>query len=74
MKSNGFWIKRWLTVFGGVTLLLIGVGLLKDRSFEQVLPDAMFWSLLASTLFIGVRYSRARRGVPCALCRDTIEE
>jgi uncharacterized membrane protein len=74
MKSNGFWVKRWLTVFGGVSLLLIAAGLLKDRSIEHVVPDAMFWSLFASTLFIGVRYSRARRGVPCALCRDTVEE
>ncbi len=74
MKSNAFWIKRWLTVFGGVTLLLIVAGLIKDRPLEQVAPDAIFWSLLASTLFIGVRYSKARRGIACALCRDTVEE
>jgi uncharacterized membrane protein len=74
MKSNGFWVKRWLKVFGGMVLLLIAVGLLKDRSFDAVLPEALFWSLFASTLLIGTRYSRARRGIACAMCRDTVEE
>lgn len=74
MKSNAFWIKRWLTVFAGVTVLLIAAGLLKERSWDAVWPEATFWALVASTLLIGTRYSRARRGIACAICRDTVEQ
>ena len=74
MKSNAFWIKRYLTVFGGIVLLLLVAGLLKGKAFADVVPEAMFWSLLASTLFIGSRYSKAKRGIACAMCRDTVED
>jgi hypothetical protein len=74
MKSTGFWVKRYLMVFGGVTILLVAAGLLKGRVFEDVVAEAMFWSLLASTIFIASRYAKARRGVPCAICKDTVEE
>ena len=74
MKSNRFWVIRWLTVFTGMMLLLVGVGLAKGQAPGSVCADAAFWALLSSTLLIGTRYARARRGIACALCRDTVEK
>ena len=74
MKSTGFWVKRFLWMTGMSTMLLLGVELLKGHALEDSLSFAFLWGLIASTLFTGSRYYNARKGVACALCKDTVED
>lgn len=74
MKSTRFWIIRYLSVIVGLFALLAGLYLLRGMEAADAAREAIVWSLLAGTLFVGSRYYRARRGIACALCRDTVEE
>ena len=74
MKSTEFWVKRFLWVTGIVFMIWMGVELLKGGSLEDGLASAFGWALLSSAIFTGSRYYNARRGIACALCRDTVED
>ena len=74
MKSKAFWIKRGLKVFGAVWIVLIASGMFKGGEFEAVVPEAAFWSLAATAVFVATRYYYASRGVPCAMCKDTVAD
>lgn len=74
MKSKQFWVKRYLWVTGIVFMLLMAVALLRGRTVELALTESFIWALVSAALFTGVRYYKASKGSPCALCRDTVED
>lgn len=74
MKSKQFWVKRYLWVTGIVFMILMAAALLRGRDIDTALSESFIWALIASTIFTGSRYYRARKGIPCALCKDTVEE
>ena len=74
MKSNAFWIGRFCTMVAIVFAILLVAGLLRGRAAATVLADALLWSLVSASIFTGFRYYQARKGVACALCRDTVED
>ncbi len=74
MKSKAFWVKRALMVFGAVWIVLIGNGMFKGGAFEEAVPEAAFWALVSTAVFIGTRYYYASKGVPCAVCKNTVED
>ena len=71
MKTKQFWVRRFLWVTGIVFMLLMAASLLRGREVERALTESFTWALVASAVFTGRRYHLARKGVACALCRDT---
>ena len=74
MKSTEFWVKRYLWVTGMVFMVLMTVDLLKGGTLEEGLSSAFGWALVTAAVFTGTRYHHARKGIACAMCRDTVEE
>ncbi len=68
-----FWIKRFVTVFLGAFVILLAIGLLKDRALSIAVRESALWAGIAATIFIVTRIYRSRRGEHCELCRDTPE-
>jgi len=66
-----FWIKRFATVFLGAFIVLLVVGLLKERALPIAAKESALWAGIAATIFIVTRIYRSRRGQHCELCRDT---
>jgi uncharacterized membrane protein len=73
MKSTAFWIGRFCWMVGIVFTILLIVSLLRGRAAPTALAESLLWALISSAVFTGSRYYQARKGVACALCRDTIE-
>jgi hypothetical protein len=74
MKSKQFWIKRYLSVSGIAFIMLMAAALLRGRAVEEALSASFVWALLSSAIHTGWRYYQARKGVACALCKDTVED
>jgi hypothetical protein len=74
MKSTGFWIGRFCLAAGIAFLILVVASLLRGRALETALTDSAVWALVSSAVFTGSRYYQARKGVACALCKDTVED
>ncbi|MDL2354735.1 MAG: hypothetical protein QFF03_05725 [Pseudomonadota bacterium] len=74
MKSNEFWVKRYLWVCGMVFMILMAAALLRGRTLDAALTDSFIWALISASVFTGYRYYQARKGVACALCKDTVED
>lgn len=74
MKSKQFWVKRFLWMTGMVFMILMAAGLLRGRAMETALSESFIWALISSAIFTGWRYNQARKGVACAMCRDTPED
>lgn len=74
MKSTAFWIGRFCTVVAIVFAILLVAGLLRGRPVATVLADSLLWALVSATIFTVSRYYQARKGIACALCRDTVED
>lgn len=74
MKSKEFWVKRFLWMTGIVFMILIAASLLRGHAMESALSESFMWGLISSAIFTGWRYKQARKGVVCAVCRDTPEE
>ncbi|MDB5919367.1 MAG: hypothetical protein JWR40_3601 [Massilia sp.] len=73
MKSTQFWVRRFLWVTGIVTMILIAAALLRGRSLDTALSESFTWALVAAAIFTGSRYYQARKGIACALCKDTVD-
>lgn len=71
MKSKQFWVKRFLWMTGIVLMILMAAGLLRGRAMETVLSESFVWALISAAVFTTWRYRQARKGVACAMCRDT---
>jgi hypothetical protein len=74
MKSKEFWVKRYLWAAGIVFMILMAAALLRGRTIEEALTASFVWALVSSAVFTGWRYYQARKGVACALCKDTVED
>jgi hypothetical protein len=74
MKSKQFWVRRFLWIAGIAFMILMTAALLRGRSAETALTESFVWALVSSAVFTGWRYYQAREGVPCALCKDTVED
>jgi hypothetical protein len=68
-----FWIKRFLTVYAGIFVVLLAVYILRGRPSRQAVLESALWSLIASGIFIVNRLIRSHKGQACELCRDTPE-
>ena len=73
MKPLSFWIRRYIWMVGIVTMLVFGSKLLRRFAPDQVITESFLWGLVSAAIFTGTRYYNARRGVACAMCRDTPE-
>ena len=73
MKPLAFWVRRFLMVAGFATLLILGSKLMRGFALDDVLTESFLWGLAAAAIFTGTRYYNAKRGVACAMCRDTPE-
>lgn len=70
---TSFWIKRFLKVFLLAFAIIGAVQLLKGNSLEYAVTEAAIWAGIAASIFIVTRYLKARKNIPCALCKDTPE-
>lgn len=68
-----FWVKRFLTVFGGSFAILLTVGLFKGRPVATAASESGLWAAISTTIFVATRSYHSRKGRACALCRDTPE-
>lgn len=68
-----FWIKRFFVFFTGAFLVLLIVGLLKERPLERAAAESAVWAGITAVVFVAARFYQARKGQHCALCRDTPE-
>jgi hypothetical protein len=74
MESKEFWVKRFLWMTGIVFMILMAASLFRGREMETALSESFMWGLISSAIFTGWRYRQARKGVACAMCRDTPED
>jgi len=71
--STAFWIKRFFTVLA-IAFAIIAIGqLLKGRDAGVATLQAAIWASISATIFTVARFFQARRGVHCAICKDTPE-
>jgi NhaP-type Na+/H+ and K+/H+ antiporter len=73
MKSNRFWIRRYLLVSGIAFILLLAAALLRGRSIDTALAESFLWALVSAGILTGWRYYQARKGIACAICKDTVD-
>jgi len=66
-----FWILRAIKLFVVLLVIFFTVQLLKQNSIEDSIIFAATWSFLSTSVFIGARLFQSRRGIECALCKDT---
>lgn len=71
MKSKQFWVRRFLWMTGIVFMILMAASLLRGRTVDRALSESFTWALVSAAVFTGWRYYKARKGVACALCKDT---
>lgn len=69
----GFWIGRFVTVFGICCAILFGVRMLRGYNLEDSATYAMLWGAITAVVFVGARLYQSRRKMHCAICRDTPE-
>jgi hypothetical protein len=68
-----FWIRRFVVVFIGA-FVAIGVGqLLRGRTATDAAMHGLVWAAVSAIVFTTARVYQSRRGLHCAICRDTPE-
>jgi hypothetical protein len=68
--GTAFWIRRSVLVFVIAFIAIAGAHVLRGRSFESSIVEALVWAVISATIFIGARMYQSRKGVPCAICND----
>ena len=68
-----FWIKRFLTVLVGASVLIGAAQLLKGNTVAYSITHGAVWGLASAVVFTAARYWQSRRGQHCAICKDTPE-
>jgi hypothetical protein len=63
MPGISYWIGQFLLASSTMFAILVGVDMLKGSSFDDAWPSALAWALMASAIFIGSRYHRARKAI-----------
>ncbi|MES2759229.1 MAG: hypothetical protein V4693_17800 [Pseudomonadota bacterium] len=74
MKSTRFWVGRFFLVVAITFVILLAASLLRGRAVDKALTESLTWAMIASAIFTGSRYTRAKKGIACALCKDTVED
>jgi hypothetical protein len=74
MKSKQFWVRRFLWMTGSVCMIPVASSLLRGRPLETALSESFTWALISAGIFTGWRYHHARKGIACALCKDTVDD
>lgn len=69
--GTAFWIKRFLTVLVGASVVIGGAQMLKGHGLQYCATQGAIWGFLSATVFTGARVFQSRRGQHCAICRDT---
>ena len=71
--GTAFWIRRFLLVFVSAMVIIAGAQMIKGHTFGYSVVQGLLWAAIASTIFTVARIYQSRRGVHCAICRDTPE-
>ncbi|MCW5558766.1 MAG: hypothetical protein KIT22_13175 [Verrucomicrobiae bacterium] len=66
-------MKRFLTIFGGVFVILLITRLLRGRTLAEAAVYSAIWSAVSTGIFLATQFYRSRKGQHCELCRDTPE-
>lgn len=64
----GFWITRYLLASGILFIILALVEVSKGATSRNDILSALAWALVASAIFIGSKYWRARKQLACTVC------
>ncbi len=68
-----FWIRRLVQVFGGAFVLIVCAQLLKGHTLDAAAGQGLIWAAVSAIVFTGARMLQSRKGLHCAICRDTPE-
>jgi hypothetical protein len=72
--GTAFWIRRFLGVFAlAFAIITASQFLLRGRTPADAALQGLIWAAIAAGIFTATRLYHSRRGVACALCRDTPE-
>jgi hypothetical protein len=66
-----FWIRRYVLTLVLAFVVFAGAHLLRGRPFESSVVEALIWSVIFASIFVGTRMYQSRKGVHCAICNDT---
>lgn len=68
-----FWIRRFFLVFAAAFVVIAGAALMKGHALEDAVMQGLLWGAASAALFTGSRIWQSRRGIHCAICKDTPE-
>ncbi len=68
-----FWIKRFFLVMSGAFVVISAAQWLKGHGLEYALTQGAIWGAISASIFVSARIYQSRRGVHCAICKDTPE-
>lgn len=71
--GSAFWVRRFLLVFGIAFAAIAAAHLLRGHELVYSLKESVLWAMISTNIFITSRIYQSRRGVHCALCKDTPE-
>lgn len=67
-----FWIRRFVLVFGGAWVVIVGAQLLKGHTIAYAAVQGLLWAAISATVFTGRAYfSIAPRPALRALSRHS---
>lgn len=66
-----FWVRRFLLVFAGAFVVIAGAQALKGHPIAYSATQGLLWAAVAATIFTVSRIYQARKGLHCAICKDT---
>ncbi|MBX7221965.1 MAG: hypothetical protein K1Y36_18580 [Blastocatellia bacterium] len=68
-----FWVRRFFLVLGGAFAIIAVAQFLKGHELAAAVEQGFLWAPITAAIFIGARIYQSRRGLHCAICRDTPE-
>ncbi len=71
--NTGFWIRRFLAALVAAFVIITGAQLLRGRPAGEAVTHGLVWSVITAAIYVGVNYSRWRRGQRCVVCGDPPE-
>ena len=71
--GTAFWVRRFLLVFAIASCVIAGTQLLKGHDLNYSLTQGLLWAAITASVFTVARIYQSRKGVHCAICRDTPE-
>ncbi|TBR40563.1 hypothetical protein EYV96_10540 [Dyella terrae] len=68
-----FWVRRFMGVGLGTLVILTLAQCIKGHDLAESLMHGVIWAPITAAVFVGGRIYQSRRGMHCAICRDTPE-